>query len=74
MSEFVCCDTIEYIKWRASKCQMLAIREGGTECVEGVAMEWKDKGAILKDMKGPATHPLNGHSPECEMTECMDKW
>ena len=37
-------------------------------------MEWKDKGAILKDMEGPATHPLNGHSSECEITECVDKW
>ena len=53
---------------------MLAIWEGGTECVEGVAMEWKDKGAVLKDMEVPATHPLNGRSSEFEVTECVDKW
>ena len=53
---------------------MLAIREGGTECVEGVAMEWKDNGAMIKDMESPATHPLNGNSSGFEVTECVDKW
>ena len=53
---------------------MLAIWEGSTKCVEGVAMEWKDKRTIIKDMEGPATHPLNGSSSECEITECVDKW
>ena len=41
------------------KCQVLAVWEGGIECVQNMVMKWKDKSAILKDMEGPATHPLN---------------
>ena len=37
-------------------------------------MNWKDKGAIIKGMEGPATHPLNRDRFESEMTEGVHKW
>ena len=39
-----------------------------------MVMEWNDNGATLKNMEGPAVHPLNRDSFECEMTECVNKW
>ena len=59
MSEFVCHNTTKYLKRMALKCQVLAVWEGGTECAENMLMKWKDKGTTLKDVEGPATHPLN---------------
>ena len=41
----------------ALECQVLAVREGGTECVQNVVMEWKLKSTTSKSMEGPATHP-----------------
>jgi hypothetical protein len=64
----------QYIERIALKCQVVAVREGGTECVQNVAMKWKEKGATLKSMEGPAAHPLNRDSSEAEMTECVNKW
>ena len=74
VSEFVCRDTTKYLKRIALKCQVLADREGGTECVEYITMKWKDKDAIFKDMEGPATHPLNRDGSETEMAEGVDEW
>jgi len=55
------------------ECQIFAVREGGMECVQDVAMKWKEEGASLKSVEGPATHPLNGNSSEAEMTESMNQ-
>ena len=54
--------------------EALATGEGGAECVRKVAVKWKEKGATLKGIEGPAIHPLNRDSSEREVTECVDKW
>ena len=59
MSEIVCRNSTENIERIALKGQALAAREGGAECVQNVVMKWKDKGATLKNVESPATHPLN---------------
>ena len=59
MTELVCRDTTKYLERIALKCQLLAIWEGCIERVENMLLEWKDKGAMLKGVEGPATHPLN---------------
>ena len=74
MTEFVCQDATQYLKRIASKCQVLAVWEGGPERVQNMAMKWKDEGATLEDMEGPVTHPVDWSSSESEMTECVDKW
>ena len=74
MAKFVCQDATKYLKRIALKCQVLAVWEGGPECVQNIAMKWKDEGASLKDMEGPVIHPVNWNSSESEMTECVDKW
>jgi hypothetical protein len=65
---------MKYIKRIALECQLLAVREVGGKCGQNIAMKWKEKGATLKSMEGPAAHPLNRNSPEAEMAECVDKW
>lgn len=67
-------DAIQYIERIAFKGQALAVREGGIESAQNVAMKWKENTATLKSMKGPATHPLNGDSSEVKMTEGVNKW
>jgi len=58
----------------AFKGQVPAVGEGGTECVQNVAMKGKENGAALENMESPAAHPLNRDGSECETTECVDKW
>ena len=58
----------------ALKGQVLAVREGGTECVQNVTMKGKNEGASLKRVESSAAHPLNRDRSEFEMTESMDKW
>jgi len=36
---------------------MLAVWEGGVECMQSVAVKWKANGATLKNMEGPGTYP-----------------
>ena len=74
MNEFSCRDIVDYIERRALKCQVLAVWEGGIECVQDMVMKWKAEGAILKDVEGPVTHPVNWNSSESETTECVDEW
>ena len=74
VSEFGCRDTTKYLERIALKCQVPAVWKGGTECGENLVTKWKDKGAMVKDVEGPATHPLNWDSSETEMTECVDEW
>ena len=72
MTEFVRQDATKYLKRVALKCQVLAVWEGGLECVQNVMVKWKDEGTMLKDMEDPITHPANWNSSENEMTECVD--
>ena len=74
VSELVCEDATKQRERRALKRQVLAIWEDGNVFTEMLPMNWKDNRAILKDVEGPAIHPLDRDSPETEMTECVDKW
>ena len=65
---------MKYIERIALKCQVAAVREGGTECVKNVVTTWKENNATLESMEGPAAHPLNRDSSEGEMTEGVNKW
>jgi hypothetical protein len=58
----------------ALKGRVPAVREGGTEGGQNVAINWKGNGATLKNMEGPAAHLLNRDEFECEITECVDEW
>ena len=46
--------------------QVGTIWEYGTECVQNVVTKWKENSATLKNMEGPAAHPLNRDSSECD--------
>ena len=65
---------MKYIERIALEYQVVAIREGGAECVQNGVLKWKEKGATLKNMESSANHPLNRGRSEREMAECVNEW